>query len=866
MVILPRGMARIRAADREPLAHPDEYPSREVSFPDRFAMGVYEVTFDQWQACVSDNFCRTHAHPFEEGWGGGDRPVLNVSFDDITDRYGFIAWLNSKVPGTPYRLPSEAEWEYAARAGTDTWFQTGKIITDAEANFRASIPFVGSDTGIYRRKTLPVGSFAPNGFRLHDMFGNAMEWTADCWHPDHEGAPLTPAPRGPEDEGDCSKRVLRGGSWFSEPNELRAAFRARYDSDLRTRKAGFRVVRELETDARWVEFSGGYEVKDDRANIADAQFTMVRYSNPSDIENSGAALKTVRKNMEVLQGLSEDPVQRVASMRAGRDFEIVSVSATVENIPLEAHEHHFGDNCIYATVIEDGRSRLPRPAEVYCTSTSLWTGKSYHRELNLSDAIGLWLPTGNGISCPVDISVLLPETINEDAISDTRVTCRIEYRLADTDRPVGKFIRIPYLDQYPFGGDLIQPDRPWYNAWDDDTALKIHGAAVYFFPKPARDQVIEDICLFTLDRDGKRVKGDKKSLCFNDEIYVSGTNNLVHQADIVHGELIVEPGETLSGSCHLAKGNSAGDCAIFALAEIPDERRDSVSIAPLYVRDSIVHTEYLRNGYCTSDILEYRLTANGKGAISVLSETGIEPWNSLSASADGQLSFYLPGRVGAFRMTRIARLLENFLRGLVLAPALWAAACSPGVDTGSAPQGEEATSDAPATASEQAILETHTCLGCEDRQAPLFAWSSGEPGPQQTNFVRVLQAETGTRLNGRGGADHSGGHTAGAFFTLSGDAEAEASGKTVRVEVEVEVRGSEGQVLAVAYSTADVGNSGWQEFTLSGRREWVSFDYAVNPMREGNNDYIGLLPAEGESVRLHRLHVLEADSNGTENP
>ena len=299
MVILPRGVARIGAAEREPRAHPDEYPSREVSFPERFAMGVYEVTFDQWEACASDGFCRTHAHPFDEDWGGGNRPVVNVSYDDITDRYGFIAWLNSKVPGTPYRLPSEAEWEYAARAGTDTWFQTGEIITDADANFRASIPYAGSDTGVYRRETLPAGSFAPNGFRLHDMFGNAMEWTADCWHPDHDGAPLTPQARGDEGEGDCTKRVLRGGSWFSEPNELRAAFRARYDNDLRIRKAGFRVVRDLHKEVRYAEFYGGYNVKDERANIAGVNYYTARYSHPDDVAEVEMMLARTNRNQAI---------------------------------------------------------------------------------------------------------------------------------------------------------------------------------------------------------------------------------------------------------------------------------------------------------------------------------------------------------------------------------------------------------------------------------------------------------------------------------------------------------------------------------------------------------------------------------------
>lgn len=195
------------------------------------------------------------------------------------------------------------------------------------------------------------------------------------------------------------------------------------------------------------------------------------------------------------------------------------------------------------------------------------------------------------------------------------------------------------------------------------------------------------------------------------------------------------------------------------------------------------------------------------------------------------------------------------IAGVFLSLGLLLAACAPpdAGEDGLAVQQD--TGEAVETASAPGVLDTSTCAGCgEGVVKPVFVWASGEPGPQQTNFVRVAQAQNGTRLIGRGGGASSGGHTSGAFFTIAGEAEALASGQSVRIEVEL--RGSQGQVLPVAYSTADVGNSGWQEFTLSGAREWVSFDYAVNPMREGNNDYLGILPAEGEDVLLYRVRVL----------
>ena len=187
------------------------------------------------------------------------------------------------------------------------------------------------------------------------------------------------------------------------------------------------------------------------------------------------------------------------------------------------------------------------------------------------------------------------------------------------------------------------------------------------------------------------------------------------------------------------------------------------------------------------------------------------------------------------------------------------AACSPETPNDETTDQRASSEETRAPAETQKVLDNGDCVDCASTEGAIFDWMPAEGDPQQTRYVRVNNTGAAVRLVGRGDGearDNSGGHTSGAFFTLSGDAEAMASGKTVRVEVEV--RGSEGQVLAVAYSTADVGNSGWQEFTLSGNREWVSFDYPVNPMREGNNDYVGLLPAEGEDVRLYRFRVLEA--------
>ena len=199
-----------------------------------FALGKYEVTFAQWDACVSDGGCGGHK-PDDQGWGRETRPVIGVSWDDAK---AYVAWLSRKT-GKQYRLPSEAEWEYAARGGTTTPFSFGDKITTAQANYDSS----GGATvapEANRQKTLPVGSFPANVFDLHDMHGNVWEWVEDCWHDEYTGAPadgsawVTP---------NCGGHVMRGGSWEDYSGDVRAAARVGSGRDEQSWTDGFRVVR-----------------------------------------------------------------------------------------------------------------------------------------------------------------------------------------------------------------------------------------------------------------------------------------------------------------------------------------------------------------------------------------------------------------------------------------------------------------------------------------------------------------------------------------------------------------------------------------------------------------------------------------------
>ena len=209
----------------------DEKPVHRVRIK-AFLLGKTEVTFAQWDACVAAGGC-SHK-PSDDGWGRGSRPVIDVSWKDITEQ--FIPWLN-KVTGKRYRLPTEAEWEYAARAGSETKYSWGNSIGKNKANCD------GCGSRWNDSKTAPVASFAANAFGLYDMHGNVWEWTQDCWNGSYRGAPSDGTAWL---SGDCSWRVLRGGSWGSNPYDLRSADRGGFTSGYRNFISGFRLARTLD--------------------------------------------------------------------------------------------------------------------------------------------------------------------------------------------------------------------------------------------------------------------------------------------------------------------------------------------------------------------------------------------------------------------------------------------------------------------------------------------------------------------------------------------------------------------------------------------------------------------------------------------
>ena len=215
----------------------NEGPRHRVTIPKPFAVGKYEVTLAEWDACVKDGGCGGY-RPGDEGWGRTRRAVIYVSWDDTK---AYVKWLSEKTVKR-YRLLREAEWEYAARAGTTTPFHFGSTISTSQANYDGNHTYGGGAKGLYRKKTVPVGSFPANGFGLHDVHGNIWEWVEDCWNRNYKGAPSDGSAW---TSGDCSRRVLRGGSWLSFPWLLRSAYRKRGGAGHRGHGFGFRVARTL---------------------------------------------------------------------------------------------------------------------------------------------------------------------------------------------------------------------------------------------------------------------------------------------------------------------------------------------------------------------------------------------------------------------------------------------------------------------------------------------------------------------------------------------------------------------------------------------------------------------------------------------
>ncbi|HTV31327.1 MAG TPA: SUMF1/EgtB/PvdO family nonheme iron enzyme [Xanthobacteraceae bacterium] len=229
MIVVPMGEFTMGSPPTEKGRYADEGPQRKVTIARPFAISKFDVTFADWDACVSVGGCPQVS---EGSWGRGRRPVINVSWVEAQQ---YVAWL-SKLTGKPYRLLTEAEWEYAARAGTTTTYPWGDEIGVGNADC--------AGCGSQWDGPSPVGSFKPNAFGLYDMVGNVWQWVLDCYHDDYTGAPTDGSAW---TSGDCSpvERVVRGGAWNNAPRPLRSAVRFFHTPVSRLGNVGFRIARTL---------------------------------------------------------------------------------------------------------------------------------------------------------------------------------------------------------------------------------------------------------------------------------------------------------------------------------------------------------------------------------------------------------------------------------------------------------------------------------------------------------------------------------------------------------------------------------------------------------------------------------------------
>ena len=249
MVVIPAGEF-LMGSTYEESGHPDEKPQHPVKIGRAFALSKFEITFEQWDACVADGKCEAAS---DDGLGRGSVPVFNVHWSDAR---AFAAWLSERT-GQKYRLPTEAEWEYAARGGTTTPWFWGPAEDSAGSSQACRFANTHDETGkdahpmyVWSNhkcedgfgETAPVGKFAPNPFGLHDVLGNLREWVLDCHHAGYQDAP---ADGSVWDETDCEKRIVRGGAWIDGASTTRAAYRHPEDAGYRNYQVGFRLAREL---------------------------------------------------------------------------------------------------------------------------------------------------------------------------------------------------------------------------------------------------------------------------------------------------------------------------------------------------------------------------------------------------------------------------------------------------------------------------------------------------------------------------------------------------------------------------------------------------------------------------------------------
>ena len=353
MLVIPAGSFRMGCLNDDGGCYTGEFPVHTVNVP-RFALAKYELTFEQWDACVDAGGCSYRAH--DRGWGRGDRPVIRLN---LAHAQSYVSWLSQQT-GEDYRLPSESEWEYAARAGTETEYDWGNAIGVNRANCKGC----GSQwDGV---QTAPVGSFAPNPWGLFDMHGNVWEWTADCDNANYVGAPSDGSAW---TAGRCSVRVVRSGGWDNHSDFIRSRYRGSADISLTTDVIGLRVARAVDT----VPSSGMPDLEVRAVAVTDASpGPGAALTLSATVRNAGAgasASTTLRyyrsADETVATGDTAVGTDAVAALAPGA----TSAESVELTVPTEGGTYHYGacvdsvadesdttDNCSASVQVDVGLS------------------------------------------------------------------------------------------------------------------------------------------------------------------------------------------------------------------------------------------------------------------------------------------------------------------------------------------------------------------------------------------------------------------------------------------------------------------------------------------------------------------------------
>jgi len=382
---------------------------------------------------------------------------------------------------------------------------------------------------------------------------------------------------------------------------------------------------QLESDERIYEAEGGFHLYGARTNIAAANYWAIDASHPKDLREHEQHEEIRLKNFDFWKDDKVDEIEKVR-FSPNVDVAIHDISVEVNGIPINNYPFLLGDGCLYYRPAEiEGRTDryLPGPSEAHCTAISLRESSNFLRSLELPPELPLFLSKYETLNAPQHFARHKPHEIKKTDLDTARVRARIKYRPLKKGMTVHKFIRIPYLDQYPFAPIMVQENRPWYKAWDRNEPLQVKGFTVYFSPKSPIKQQLERIKLFVLDKTGTPVPG--KEISMVDQDAGGDTESFSLKPGFVRGDLTVEHGESLSASAYLVEGTPAADLAFYILVEIPASRLDTAFGSPLFFSQGCANLDYLKNVY-DEDRKNFISTPAALAVLRSLAQTPLEPW------------------------------------------------------------------------------------------------------------------------------------------------------------------------------------------------------------------------------------------------